>query len=79
MAALRCPCGAFVLRPTPQQPKTACARCGSTWSRPQPLSTMHARAGYARAASLTPERRSEIAQIAARARWTRAKEAKCVS
>jgi hypothetical protein len=31
----------------------------------------HANAGHARAAALTPERRRDIAQAAARARWAR--------
>jgi hypothetical protein len=32
--------------------------------------------GHARAASLSPERRREIAQMAARARWARKREAR---
>lgn len=46
--------------------RVTCPHCHRSFAAPP---TMQSRGGNARAASLTPERKREIARLAARARW----------
>ena len=59
----------------PSDPVSAAVMVGriATGQIEDPKPTRRAASGLARAAALTPERRSEIARNAARARWSRRK------
>ncbi len=64
----RCFCGSWLAH----TPAATCGRCGVTVTQPKrPKDSRRIPGGLARAASMSPERRAEIARAAATARWGR--------